>query len=263
MGEAVRAMKQQHSIILAGEVFITNDPFAGGSHVPDVTVISPVFDDRNELRFFVANRAHHAEIGGINPGSMPPFSRNLEEEGVLLSGIKIRSYSPELMMQDLKGLESILLEHRYPSRSPADNIADLKAQIAANRAGASLLINLMKSTPAPQLSQTIAALFDSSTARINVYLDKILDGTSREAPKHFKDDVLSDLNVEVAIYRSYPQSGSAQPRFIFDFSGTASKTNSNLNANQAITRACLLYCLRCALAEEIPLTTVCSEISTL
>ena len=115
----------------AGDVFVTNDPAAGGSHLPDVTVVTPVHDRGGTRRFFVASRGHHADVGGITPGSMPPFSRRLEEEGVVLRALRIVSggrFDEAAVLGALEGAT-------HPARSPRENLADLEAQIAANATG--------------------------------------------------------------------------------------------------------------------------------
>ena len=141
MGETVRRIIADNPQIAPGDVFVTNDPYRGGSHLPDVTVITPVHDSvSRRLLFFTASRAHHAEIGGIVPGSMPPFSRNLAEEGVLIRNFKLvdggRSREEEL--------RQLLLAGPYPTRSVRDNLADVSAQAAANHSGVQQLLALVE-----------------------------------------------------------------------------------------------------------------------
>ena len=139
MSESVRAILAAHPRPEPGDVFASNDPSAGGSHLPDVTVVTPVHDAAGELRFFVASRGHHADIGGITPGSMPPFSRSLEEEGVVFRALRIVSagrFEREAVLAALRGA-------RYPARNPHENLADLEAQIAANAAGERLVRELV------------------------------------------------------------------------------------------------------------------------
>ncbi|MCA9184067.1 MAG: hydantoinase B/oxoprolinase family protein, partial [Planctomycetales bacterium] len=139
MGQTIQSLIAERSPLHRGDVFVTNDPYAGGSHLPDVTVITPVFGDDDSLLFFTASRAHHAEIGGIVPGSMPPFSKSLAEEGVLLH------HEPLIAAGEPRfdALREQLTGSPYPSRSPDTNIADIQAQIAANRQGASGLLQLI------------------------------------------------------------------------------------------------------------------------
>ena len=132
MSQTVRRVLQDHPNLSLGDVIVTNDPYRGGSHLPDLTVVTPVHDPRDGLlRFLVASRAHHAELGGITPGSMPPFSRNLAEEGVLIRSFKLIRAGQSRFDQ----LRKILAEAPYPSRDVATNLADIAAQLAANRQG--------------------------------------------------------------------------------------------------------------------------------
>ena len=134
MGESIKTVMQRNAgRMQPGDVYVLNDPYHGGTHLPDITVVTPVFDEAGDTRllFFVASRGHHADIGGMTPGSMPPFSTRIEEEGVLIDNVKLveagRLREAE-MIELLRGGE-------YPSRNPAQNIADLRAQIAANEKG--------------------------------------------------------------------------------------------------------------------------------
>ena len=131
MGESVRAIIEDHNSVSPGDVFITNDPYRGGSHLPDVTVVTPVFNAENERIFFTASRAHHSEIGGCTPGSMPPFSQTLAEEGVLIKSRKL------INAGKCEGhtLQLLLESDEFPSRSIDINLADIQAQVAANRQG--------------------------------------------------------------------------------------------------------------------------------
>src|SRR5690606_29433914 len=137
---SVKAVVEANPRLEPGDVFITNDPAHGGSHLPDITVVTPVYDARGGLSFFVASRGHHADVGGITPGSMPPHSRSLEEEGVVLSARRIVHHG----RFDRQGLERLLTGARYPARDPARNIADIEAQIAANRLGSMRLAALVE-----------------------------------------------------------------------------------------------------------------------
>ena len=139
MGETVKRILADNPVIHPGDVFVTNDPYRGGSHLPDVTVVTPVHE-RGRLLFFTASRAHHAEIGGIVPGSMPPFSKNLAEEGVLIRNFKL----VDAGQSRIDALRELLLAGAYPTRSVADNLADITAQTAANNQGARDLAALVQ-----------------------------------------------------------------------------------------------------------------------
>ncbi len=159
MSETVRCVLRECQPLCPGDVVVTNDPYRGGSHLPDVTVVTPVHDGATgELRFFTASRAHHAEIGGIRPGSMPPFSTNLAEEGVLIRNFRLvdagRSRADEL--------RTLLASAKYPSRNPDENLADVAAQVAANQQGARDLLRSSSSVilgrSSPRTCDTFATL---------------------------------------------------------------------------------------------------------
>ncbi len=239
MGETVRAIMSDHSTMSLGDVFVTNDPYRGGSHLPDVTVVSPVFVEPNSTTpaFFVANRAHHAEIGGIVPGSMPPFSRKLAEEGVLITSQKL----VDAGVSREADLKALLEGGPFPSRAIADNLADLAAQAAANECGARLLRELARqhSTKTVQsymrhIQSTAAQMMRSCLQRLDdrnyAFEDKLDDGTV--------------ICVTISV------SGETAT---VDFKGTAGVHAGNLNANRAITTSAVLYCFRCLLNEDVPL----------
>src|SRR5262249_50698390 len=131
MGDCVTAIMRKHAVMADGDVFVTNAPYDGGTHLPDITVVAPVFID-GDRRFFVAARGHHAEVGGITPGSRPPFSKPSDEEGVLFDGIAMIRRGTF----DDAAVRAVLKSGRWPARSPEQNVADLKAQAAACSKGA-------------------------------------------------------------------------------------------------------------------------------
>ena len=132
MGASVRAVQARHPALRPGEAFALNSPYAGGTHLPDITVVMPVFPEGDAPAFFVAARGHHADVGGIQPGSMPPFSRTIDEEGVMLDALPIMRGGVFLEAET----RAALAAGPWPARAPDRNIADLKAQIAACQAGA-------------------------------------------------------------------------------------------------------------------------------
>jgi 5-oxoprolinase (ATP-hydrolysing) len=176
MAETVKRIIADNPRIQPGDVFVTNDPYRGGSHLPDVTVITPVHDEKNcELIFFTASRAHHAEIGGIVPGSMPPFSRNLAEEGVLIRNFKLvdagRSREAEL--------KELLLSGPYPTRAVRDNLADVSAQVAANNSGVLRLRELVERYTLPVVEAYMQHIQDAAERKMRLALAAIPDGTYR------------------------------------------------------------------------------------
>jgi 5-oxoprolinase (ATP-hydrolysing) len=237
MSETVRSILREVTDLGPGDVVVTNDPYRGGSHLPDVTVVSPVHDRQGARLFFVANRAHHAEIGGIVPGSMPPASRSLADEGVVLRHFKLvhRGVARE------DELLARLREGPHPSRRPADNLADLRAQLAANQAGARTLLTLCDELGTDVVRAYMKHLEAASAARVRLALGKL--GTRRLACRDHLDDG-TPLAVTIDI---------ADGMATIDFTGTGPVSAGNLNANRAITCAAVLYVVRCLLDDDVPL----------
>ncbi len=237
MGETVRRIIADNPDLAPGDVYVTNDPYRGGSHLPDVTVITPVHSDTGELRFFTASRAHHAEIGGIAPGSMPPFSKTLADEGVLIRNFKLvdRGTSRE---DDLK---TLLLSGQHPTRNVSDNLADIAAQAAANQAGATLLLDLIDQRGWPLVSAYMRHIRESAARKMRLALAQMPDGDYRRSD-HLDDGSPIAVNITIT-------GESAR----VDFNGTGPVLKTNLNANRAIVRAAVLYVFRCLINEDIPL----------
>jgi 5-oxoprolinase (ATP-hydrolysing) len=242
MGETVKAVYAAHPDPAPGDVFVSNDPAAGGSHLPDVTLVSPVHDDEGVLRFFVASRGHHADVGGITPGSMPPFSRRLEEEGVVFRCAKIVHAG----RFDREGVLATLRSGAYPARRPGENLADLEAQIAANRKGATLLAELCSRYGVEVVSAYMAHVQADAAGKVEEVLEALPDG------ERVFEDALDDgaaVRVKVRIEGR---------RMHVDFAGTAGELpDANLNAPRAVTVAALLYVLRSLVGAPIPLNGGC------
>jgi 5-oxoprolinase (ATP-hydrolysing) len=249
MSECVRCLMEDVGLFEPGDVYVTNDPFRGGSHLPDVTVISPVFvpqapGQRPELAFFVASRAHHAEIGGLTPGSMPPFSTRLIEEGVVLRAYRCVRQG-HLEEEELRRL---LTAGPYPSRRPDDNLADLKAQIAANQTGAQLLLELVRHYGRELVHAYMGHLQNAAARAMRRALARWPEGVYE-----FTDSMDDGwpIRVRLAIQKTGPDEAEAT----LDFSGTGPVHPGNLNANRAITTSCILYCFRCLIDDPIPLNS--------
>jgi 5-oxoprolinase (ATP-hydrolysing) len=244
MGDTVRALIAEKGAELApGDVYVTNDPYRGGSHLPDVTVITPVFDETgSRLLFFTGSRAHHAEIGGVTPGSMPPFSRTLAEEGVLIPWHKLveRGVSRE------DALRAHLAGAPYPSRSPDDNVADLRAQAAAGETGRRLLEALIEAEGLDNVLAYMRHIRASAERKTRLVLGALPPGRRSFA------DALDD-GTPIAVTVTIPHAADGGPAATIDFSGTGPVSAGNLNANAAIVKAATLYALRCLIAEELPL----------
>jgi 5-oxoprolinase (ATP-hydrolysing) len=237
MGETVKHILANIEIS-PGDVFVTNDPYHGGSHLPDVTVITPVHDSQTgALLFATASRAHHAEIGGIVPGSMPPFSRVLGDEGVLISDFKLvdrgRSREDEL--------RKLLLAGPHPTRNVHDNLTDVAAQVAANAIGANQLRRLVERYSLPVVAAYMEHIQNAASQKMRLALARIPDGT------YSHTDHLDDgTPICVAIKKR-------GDRAVVDFTGTGPVSATNLNANRAIVTAAVLYVFRCLINEDIPL----------
>jgi len=235
IGLCVRTIAQKLEL-MPGDVVVTNHPGFGGSHLPDVTVITPVFHDR-QLIGYVANRAHHAELGGIRPGSMPPNARNLAEEGVVIE--------PQYLFRQgencMDALETLLGKAPYPSRAIADNLADLNAQVAANRRGEDKLIFLAEQFGTDKVRCYMQALLTYSADMLKSAIAKMPDGT-REAVSTLDDGAEIHVSMEIA--------GDA---LTIDFAGTTKSHTANFNATPAIVSSAVIYVLRLLVSEDIPL----------
>jgi 5-oxoprolinase (ATP-hydrolysing) len=238
MAETVRQILADNPGLRPGDVFATNDPYRGGSHLPDVTVVTPVHDAAGErLLFFTASRAHHAEIGGITPGSMPPWSKNLAEEGVLIGNLKI----VEAGRPRFDELRAILLSGPYPTRNVDDNLADIAAQIAANHQGARDLLALMERYSTPVVAAYMRHIQAAAEQKMRAALARLSGGMYRFVDR--LDDG-SPIAVTITV---------AGDEATIDFSGSGPVVPGNLNANRAIVTAAVMYCLRLLIQEDIPL----------
>lgn len=238
MGQTVRSVLQRYPRPLPGDVFITNDPYCGGAHLPDITVVTPVHDCASgRLIFFTASRAHHAEIGGISPGSMPPFSRNLAEEGALIPIMKLFDAG----QPRTEAVAELLSRAQFPSRAVADNLADINAQTAANRQGICDLLSLVDHFGLPVVEAYMRHIQDAAEQKMRLALRRLPDKRYRFTD-HMDDG--SPIAVEIAV---------AGDEAIFDFTGSSAVVPGNLNANPAIVTAAVMYCLRSMIDEDIPL----------
>ena len=244
MSETVRCLLADFPQMRPGDVFVTNNPYRGGSHLPDVTVVTPVFaaserpdSSAPQVLFFTASRAHHAEIGGVRPGSLPPFSRNLAEEGVLIRGMKLVD-GGQSRLEDLRRL---LLSGKYPTRNVADNLADVEAQVTANHRGARDLARLVERYRLPVVLAYMRHIQAAAARKMRAALARLGDG-EYSFVDHLDDG--SPIAVKITIR------GDAAT---IDFTGSGPVLPGNLNANRAIVTAAVMYCLRSLIGEEIPL----------
>lgn len=224
-----------------GNVYLSNNPYNGGTHLPDVTVITPVFLNAEQPVFYVASRGHHADIGGITPGSMPPYSRSIEEEGVLLDNLPLVA---EGRFQE-KALIERLTSGPYPARNPAQTLADLKAQIAANERGIQELRRVSDHYGLNVVQDYMGHVQTNATASVQRVIEKLSDGQFT-----YPMDGGSVIQVAVTIDRT-------QRTAHVDFAGTSPQQDNNLNAPLAIGKAVVLYVFRTLVDDEIPLNAGC------
>lgn len=247
MGVTVRAILQKFPHMQPGDAFLCNDPYCGGSHLPDLTLVQPVFDGRLPRPcFLVANRAHHADIGGLAPGSMSISASHLEQEGVIIPPIQItRGYVP-LMAE----LEQIVQQSPYPPRSWQENVADLYAQQAACNRGYQLLSDYAASIGWNNMRLYSQHLLDAGQLRVEQFLANQLRNFSKLNETnclHFEDCLEDGTPICVTV------SLASACRLRIDFTGTGKVSSTNLNANPSIVTAAVLYVLRCLIADEMPL----------
>jgi len=267
MSEAVRQqVKLQGDNLKEGDVLLTNHPIAGGSHLPDITVISPVWQGEKPI-FYIASRGHHADIGGISPGSMPPFSRELKEEGACIKTFKVVEngiFNEDGITELLQAPGKIVRNPGEPAisgtRLLSDNLSDLKAQVAANQRGIDLLLEMVEhysSEDVPGLPIVQAYMHHIQNNAEEAVRNMLKELSEREglaevdtvAAKDYLDDG-SEIVLHLTIDR---RDGSA----IFDFTGTGPELWGNLNAPRAVTHSAILYSLRCLIDQEIPLNQGC------
>ncbi|MFA5985337.1 MAG: hydantoinase B/oxoprolinase family protein [Methylococcaceae bacterium] len=243
MGDSVKALLTLHAESLQpGDAYLLNSPYAGGTHLPDITVVSPVFSNDGQQRlFFVAARGHHADVGGIAPGSMPANSRHIEEEGVISAGLKILSLG---QFQD-HAIRQWLNSNQHPARNPEQNLADLQAQIAANRKGAAQLHSLLADYSQPVVMAYMQHVQNHAEACVRKLLQGLADG-------HFEYTMDQGAKIVLNI-RINREQGSA----CIDFTGTTPQLGDNFNAPEAVCKAAVLYVFRTLLQDDIPLNAGC------
>lgn len=244
-----------------GDVLVTNHPCAGGSHLPDITVVTPVFDN-GMLVFFVASRGHHAEIGGITPGSMPPFSKAIWEEGAAIKAFKLVEkgvFQEEGIINLLKFPSADEPTHNIPgTRRIQDNLSDLQAQVAANQRGISLIKELIEQYGLDTVQAYMTHVQVNAEEAVREMLRSVAARVSREP---------GEVNSVIIEEEDYMDDGSAihlklsidpvKGEAFFDFSGTSPEVYGNWNAPEAVTAAAVIYCLRCLVNVDIPLNQGC------
>ncbi len=261
MSEAVREqIRRRRGDIRPGDVLLSNHPAAGGSHLPDMTVITPVFS-KEEIIFWLASRGHHADIGGISPGSMPPNSKLLAEEGACIESFKLVKggvFQEEGICELLLAPGRMEPEPGRPrssgSRRPDDNLSDLRAQVAANNKGVELVLEMVDRYGLAVVQAYMAHVQDAAEEAVRSSLVRLSEerGLARLgtlAARDFMDDG-SEIRLRLTIDR-------LRRSAVFDFSGTGPEVWGNWNAPRAVTRSAVLYCLRCLIRTDLPLNDGC------
>ncbi len=226
-----------------GDVFALNAPYNGGTHLPDITVVTPVFDDAGkEILFYSASRGHHADVGGTAPGSMTPLATTVDEEGVLFDNFRIveRGHFRE------PELEQLLTDHPYPARNPHQNIADLKAQIAANEKGVAELRKMVAHFGLDVVNAYMGHVQDNAAESVRRVLERLPDVSEYEYPT----DTGQVIKVKITIDR-------AKREATVDFTGTSPVMKNNFNAPEPVARAAVLYAFRVMVEDQIPMNAGC------
>ncbi|GAA4338281.1 hydantoinase B/oxoprolinase family protein [Pigmentiphaga soli] len=239
MGASVQAVIAAHgSRMRPGQVYVLNDPYAGGTHLPDVTVVTPVFDQAGaSVLFYVGSRGHHADIGGLTPGSMPPDSRTIDDEGVLITDF--------LLVEDGKlredALRALLGGARLPARNIEQNIADLRAQIAANEKGREEMLAMVRYFGLDVVQAYMRHVQDNAEESVRRAIGRLRDG-------RFTVSLDNGARVQVALTVDHAARSAT-----LDFTGTSAQLPDNFNAPRAVTTAAVLYVFRTLLDDDIPM----------
>jgi 5-oxoprolinase (ATP-hydrolysing) len=245
MGESIKTVIRENAgHMFPGNVYVLNDPYHGGTHLPDVTVITPVYLQQHKgdaPLFYVGSRGHHADIGGTTPGSMPPFSTRIEEEGVQINNVLLVDQGvlrePEMV--------SLLQSGEYPSRNPAQNMADLKAQIAANEKGVQELRKMVDQFGLDVVQAYMCHVQDNAEESVRRVITRLKDG-------QYTLPLDNGAQISVAI-----RVNGAERSAVIDFTGTSAQQTNNFNAPTAVCMAAVLYVFRTLVDDDIPLNAGC------
>ena len=228
--------------IKPGDVYVINAPYNGGTHLPDITVCTPVFDDKKKnILFWVASRGHHADVGGISPGSMSPNATDIEQEGVLFDNFKLvdRGKFRE------KELMAALTGAKYPARNPIQNINDMKAQIAANEKGVAELRKMVTQFTLPVVKAYMQHVQDNAAESVRRVIDRLHD-----SEYSFEMDQGTFIKVKITVDKKKREA-------TVDFTGTSAQQPTNFNAPEPVTRAAVLYVFRVMVDDDIPMNAGC------
>lgn len=250
MGESVESIIRGNlaadgkTAMQPGDVYVLNAPYNGGTHLPDVTVVTPVFDEPGtSILFYVASRGHHADIGGTTPGSMPPDSRTVEEEGVLIDNFKLVDQG-RLREAELRQL---LASGRYPVRNADQNVADMGAQVAANEKGVQELHRMVRDFGLDVVHAYMDHVRANAAEQVRRVIDRLKDGK-------FTYEMDDGAKIAVTVTVDH-----ARRDAVIDFTGTSAQLPSNFNAPSAVAKAAVLYVFRTMIDDEIPMNAGCLE----
>ena len=233
---------QNRDAIRPGDVFALNAPYNGGTHLPDITVVTPVFDDAKQtILFYVASRGHHADVGGIAPGSMTPRATKVDEEGVLIDNLRL--VDGGVFQED--ELRRVLTDHPYPARNPEQNVADLKAQIAANEKGVAELRKMVETFGLDTARAYMGFVQDNAAEAVRQLIDGLED-----CAYEYPTDSGQVIKVAITIDREAREA-------TVDFTGTSPSMANNFNAPEPVTRAAVLYVFRVMVEKPIPMNAGC------
>jgi 5-oxoprolinase (ATP-hydrolysing) len=233
---------QNKGRIRPGDVFALNAPYNGGTHLPDITVVTPVFDEAAEkILFYVASRGHHADVGGTAPGSMTPLATTVDEEGVLFDNVLLVDRG----RFDEAGITKLLSDHPYPARNVAQNVADLRAQIAANEKGVHEMRKMIAQFGLDVVQAYMGHVQDNAEEGVRRVLEKLGD-----AEFSYATDQGSTIRVKITVDR-------AKREATVDFTGTSEQKKNNFNAPEPVTRAAVLYVFRVMVESSIPMNAGC------
>lgn len=245
MGESIKTViRENRDTMQRGDVYVLNDPYHGGTHLPDITVITPVYLDTSISSaplFYVGSRGHHADIGGTTPGSMPPFSTRIEEEGVQINNVKLVAQG---VLQEAH-LLALLQSGKYPSRNPQQNMADLNAQIAANEKGVQELRKMVAQFGLDVVQAYMGHVQDNAEESVRRVITQLKDGT-------FTLPLDNGAHIQVAI-----RVDTVNRSAVVDFTGTSPQQTNNFNAPTAVCMAAVLYVFRTLVNDDIPLNAGC------
>jgi len=241
MGESIKTVVRENALTMQpGDVYVLNDPYHGGTHLPDITVITPVYLN-GVATFYVGSRGHHADVGGITPGSMPPFSTRIEEEGVQINNFKLVDQG---VLREAE-MVALLQSGEYPSRNPQQNMADLKAQIAANEKGVQELGKMVAHFGLDVVQAYMGHVQDNAEESVRRVITRLKDGA-------FTLPLDNGAQIQVAIRVNVPQRSA-----VIDFTGTSPQQTNNFNAPTAVCMAAVLYVFRTLVDDDIPLNAGC------